>query len=604
MQQKAENIKRSIVFDRASKLVKLVDEFLYKDISLANSCLENLQLLLKEKPSKKYAVIYQLLRLSLLNIQDEHNSAEILFQRLNLEKLKGEKWSVRAYEEAICTALLAHKVDKALYFLKRVKKESKMTGPCLLYLAGLIKLKQEKPKSASDLFESCTEMKLENPSDRDVFYQASAFASLSKMKYNHGKYKKALIEINRAIQLCAERHISLRRSWRQLYLGKINVALGKQNKALKAYQRSFRSEEMLPSLQQIFSFLAAAQILYSKNKFRKTIDTLDFCERVAEQVKVSIPTKVWTEIYLLKAKAFAKKDKREQSLTYYAKAFQEMENLDSKFKLTQLQEMIEYCVSVSKYEEAFNYQSTYLDLINEQSSSESEDIVQRFESLVKKQKLKRSRALDNVQEYRLRLQSVKHLLDYRFLLEVFKSLSALNDHGAIMHAVESLKTLLISAEQTMEKAYVHIKYEEATIKEYLFLWSLVFQGTVESEILVDKNIELDKFGIPANLVLPFIIEILERSKNQRSQLNLTIEFNHLKEGLIQCVVEDDNGIVNQILTSDGDLPERIKTVSDKLKFLSKQFGSPFIMEVKTLKNVVSGTTIGSRLRINMPLFIS
>ncbi|MCB0463911.1 MAG: tetratricopeptide repeat protein [Flavobacteriaceae bacterium] len=182
---------------------------------------------------------------------------------------------------------------------------------------------------------------------------------------------------------------------------------------------------------------------------------------------------------------------------------------------------------------------------------------------------------------------------------IFNSLSVLQgmilnkeDKKSIFYLSKFSKLLRITLENSRDKL-VPLNQELEAVNNYLELQNLEASQSYDYTILVDKNIEEDKFKIPPMLIQPFIENAVEHAfEDRKENRKIDIQLTYANDELI-CTIKDNGiGIDAQNGHKRKDKKSLATTItSERLKMLSKDFNIEGSVKIEDRKHYNEQGTI-------------
>lgn len=196
---------------------------------------------------------------------------------------------------------------------------------------------------------------------------------------------------------------------------------------------------------------------------------------------------------------------------------------------------------------------------------------------------------------------------------IFNSLNSIqhyiinNDEAEAIKYLSKFSRLIRAILNNSEKTSVILREELEGLKLYLDLETMRFEGKIQYEIVVDKNVDVDYLRIPSLLIQPYVENaILHGLVPKDGNGKLTVKLKEEDGYLICSIIDDGIGIKksqelkSQSLSAHKHTSMGMRISNERLDILNRIHQSTLSMRIKDLVSN-EGKVIGTQVDIFIPL---
>jgi len=206
----------------------------------------------------------------------------------------------------------------------------------------------------------------------------------------------------------------------------------------------------------------------------------------------------------------------------------------------------------------------------------------------------------------LKLQALRAQMNPHFVFNTLNSIQyfiSSNERKAAYHYLSKFSKLMRRVLDNAEKSKLPISEELDSLKLYLELESLRFEGKFNYKIDVDAKIDVHNIEIPTLLIQPFVENAIHHGlRFKRSNGTLHVQIS-LEDNSIICIIEDNGIGIQKALKSKnkngGHKPVGLKVSQERLATLNELRKNGRGVEIIDLAKTNGGT--GTRVKIVIPI---
>jgi len=206
----------------------------------------------------------------------------------------------------------------------------------------------------------------------------------------------------------------------------------------------------------------------------------------------------------------------------------------------------------------------------------------------------------------LKLQALRAQMNPHFVFNTINSIQyfiSSNERKAAYRYLSKFSKLMRRVLDNAEKSKLPISEELDSLKLYLELESLRFEGKFNYKIVVDAKIDVHNIEIPTLLIQPFVENAIHHGlRFKRSNGTLDIQIS-LGDSSIICIIEDNGIGIRKALKSKnkngGHKPVGLKVSQERLATLNELRKNGRGVEIIDLAKSNGGT--GTRVKIVIPI---
>jgi LytS/YehU family sensor histidine kinase len=206
----------------------------------------------------------------------------------------------------------------------------------------------------------------------------------------------------------------------------------------------------------------------------------------------------------------------------------------------------------------------------------------------------------------LKLQALRAQMNPHFVFNTINSIQyfiSSNERKAAYRYLSKFSKLMRRVLDNAEKSKLPISEELDSLKLYLELESLRFEGKFNYKIVVDAKIDVHNIEIPTLLIQPFVENAIHHGlRFKRSNGTLDVQIS-LGDNTIICIIEDNGIGIQKALKSKnkngGHKPVGLKVSQERLATLNELRKNGRGVEIIDLAKTNGGT--GTRVKIVIPI---
>ena len=206
----------------------------------------------------------------------------------------------------------------------------------------------------------------------------------------------------------------------------------------------------------------------------------------------------------------------------------------------------------------------------------------------------------------LKLQALRAQMNPHFVFNTINSIQyfiSSNERKAAYRYLSKFSKLMRRVLDNAEKSKLPISEELDSLKLYLELESLRFEGKFNYKIVVDAKIDVHNIEIPTLLIQPFVENAIHHGlRFKRSNGTLDVQIS-LGDSSIICIIEDNGIGIQKALKSKnkngGHKPVGLKVSQERLATLNELRKNGRGVEIIDLAKTNGGT--GTRVKIVIPI---
>ncbi len=206
----------------------------------------------------------------------------------------------------------------------------------------------------------------------------------------------------------------------------------------------------------------------------------------------------------------------------------------------------------------------------------------------------------------LKLQALRAQMNPHFVFNTLNSIQyfiSSNERKAAYRYLSKFSKLMRRVLDNAEKSKLPISEELDSLKLYLELESLRFEGKFNYKIDVDAKIDVHNIEIPTLLIQPFVENAIHHGlRFKRSNGTLHVQIS-LEDNSIICIIEDNGIGIQKALKSKnkngGHKPVGLKVSQERLATLNELRKNGRGVEIIDLAKTNGGT--GTRVKIVIPI---
>ncbi|PCH76542.1 MAG: sensor histidine kinase [Flavobacteriaceae bacterium] len=207
----------------------------------------------------------------------------------------------------------------------------------------------------------------------------------------------------------------------------------------------------------------------------------------------------------------------------------------------------------------------------------------------------------------LALKSLRSQMNPHFIFNALNSVNsfiAQNDERAANRYLTEFSKLMRNVLNNSEKDFIVLGEEIELLELYLRLEHQRFEDKFDYELIIDPNIETNKFLIPPMLLQPYIENAVWHGLRYKKSLGKLTVAMHKKEPNCVEIVITDNGIgrsASKALKTDNQKKQESKgmnNINERIAILNDMYGDRVTVSVADLLEDGSGTKVVLVLKKN------
>ncbi len=224
-------------------------------------------------------------------------------------------------------------------------------------------------------------------------------------------------------------------------------------------------------------------------------------------------------------------------------------------------------------------------------------IVLRFR-MIRRRDLLREQALI------FRQQALASQMNPHFVFNTLNTIQALvlkEDKTKALDMFSVFATLLRKSLHNSTERFIPLHEELKILQLYFELEEMRFEGNLNYQILLGKNVDVESLNVPAMLIQPLVENALVhgiRGKEGGGSVDIRFE---LENGKLLCEVEDNGiGRAASSQAKKGHSSSGTRITRDRLRVLGQMNNENYLFEIIDKTNPLNGEATGTLVRLTLP----
>jgi two-component system, LytTR family, sensor kinase len=481
-----------------------------------------------------------------------YENALVLFEKgISLaEKLGNNKQKINLYIDISGTLMNLKRYKDAIEYIEKAKKIIEFTPDDTLLARtttreGLLHLYFNDLDKATDLLLLSERIFLHSNKAlelKEYYVLTMVYSALGNIYEITEDRERCAKAYQKVVNMCERINMLSRMSWHYLNLGKAYMSLNEFENAVNYFKKV---SEIADDNNKESRALAIAHIgycCYLKNDIHKASQLY----ALAESQYLANPNtsnKNLGTMYHWKGLLAAKEGKIEEAQNQFVKALELFTiHKDHKNQAIVAKDIAFIYANQNDYQKAYEYQ-----LLHDKSSKLN------FEEMGKRKVLeleikydtenkKKQAEMLRLQATGLQLKALRAQINPHFMFNALSSIQrfiSTNNSTDAEKYLSKFAQLMRTSLEYSELEVISLEKEITFLEQYMEINQKLRFDQLQSEIIIDDELEEDITGVPTMIIQPFIENSIEHGIKPQKNGKVTISFNYIDDYVFQCIIEDD-----------------------------------------------------------------
>ncbi len=466
------------------------------------------------------------------------------------EKLGNNKQKVNLYIDISGTLMNLKRYKEAIEYIEKAKKIIEFTPDDTLLARtttreGLLHLYFNDLDKATDLLLLSERIFLHSNKAlelKEYYVLTMVYSALGNIYEFTEDRERCAKAYQKVVNMCERINMHSRMSWHYLNLGKAYMSRNDFDNAVMYFKKV---SEISDDHHQESRALAIAHIgycCYLKNDIKKAGQLYE----LAESQYLSNPNtskKNLGTMYHWKGLLAAKEGNVSEALNQFITALELFKtNNDHKNQAIVAKDIAYIYASQNDYKKAYEFQLLHDDSSKLNYEEMGKRKVLELEIKYDTENKKKQAEMLRLQATGLQLKALRAQINPHFMFNALSSIQrfiSTNNSTDAEKYLSKFAQLMRTSLEYSELEVISLEKEITFLEQYMEINQKLRFDQLQSEIIIDDELEEDITGVPTMIIQPFIENSIEHGIKPQKNGKVTISFNYIDDYVFQCIIEDD-----------------------------------------------------------------